>query len=140
MLVIPVVYWSGAGSTKQMAEAVAAGINEAGAFAKLLRVNETSAVEIATFKKIALGCPAMGNEELEPLEFEGFMQALEAKLDSKKLVLFGSYGWGGSYMQAWQERVEKAGARLMAEPVLALNEPDEAALAACKELGKALVG
>lgn len=139
MIVIPVVYWSGAGSTKRMAEAVVEEINASGAFAKLLRVNETSAAEIAPFQRIALGCPAMGAEELEELEFEPFMSALEPFLDSKRLVLFGSYGWGGSYMEQWAARVENAGARLMAKPVLVLNEPDEAALAACRELAKALL-
>lgn len=140
MQVIPVVYWSGASSTEKMAEAVAKAINEAGAYAKLLRVNETSAAEIAKFDRIALGCPAMGAEQLEELEFEPFMAALESSLDSKKLVIFGSYGWDGSYMQDWQTRVEDAGARLMADAVIALNEPDEAALAACAQLGKALRG
>jgi len=139
MLVIPVVYWSGAGSTEKMAEAVAAAINSSGAFAKLLRVSETSAAEIAGFDRFALGCPAMGAEQLEELEFEPFMTALEPMLDSKKLVLFGSYGWGGTYMEEWKARVEKAGARLMADCVLSLNEPDEAVLTACKELGKTLV-
>lgn len=135
---VPVIYWSGTGNTKMMAEAVAAAINEAGAEALLLEVGATTADDAAKYEALALGCPAMGAEVLEEMEFEPFFTELEGQLSGKKVALFGSYGWGGSYMAEWEERVRNAGAELVADGVLAMNTPDDEALAACAELGKAL--
>ena len=50
---------------------------------------------------------------------------IEAKLKGKKVLLFGSYGWGGSYMTEWMARTEADGAILVTEGILALNEPDD---------------
>lgn len=135
---IPVVYWSGTGNTKMMAEAVAEGIKEAGAEALLRQVGEITAAEAAEYPVLALGCPAMGAENLEEMEFEPFFAELEGSLLWKKLLLFGSYGWGGSYMREWEARAESAGAALAAAGVLALNEPDETALETCREAGRIL--
>ena len=53
--------------------------------------------------------------------------------------LFGSYGWGdGQWMRDWQERSQADGAVLVAEPVIANEDPDDDAIAACKALGAAL--
>lgn len=135
---VPVIYWSGTGNTQMMAEAVAAAITEAGAEALLKEVTSTSADEAAQYEAIALGCPAMGCEVLEECDFEPFFTELEGKLGGKKVGLFGSYGWGGDYMQAWQDRVNDAGAELVADGVLAMGTPDDEALAKCAELGKLL--
>lgn len=135
---IPVIYWSGTGNTKLMAETVAEAINAAGAEALLQEVSATTAEEAAKYEAMALGCPAMGCEVLEECEFEPFFSELESLLNGKKVGLFGSYGWGGTYMQEWEERVRNAGAKLVAEGVLAMNAPEEDALAKCTELGKML--
>ncbi len=42
----------------------------------------------------ALGCPAMGAEQLEESEFEPMYQDLRGSLSGKPVGLFGSYGWG----------------------------------------------
>lgn len=135
---IPVVYWSGSGNTQTMAQAVADAINAAGKEAYLVEVGQTTASEISEYPAFALGCPAMGAEVLEEYEFEPFFTELEGHLAGKKVALFGSYGWGGSYMQDWEGRVTAAGGTLVADGVLALNAPDDEALAKCAELGKLL--
>ena len=96
----------------------------------------------AGYDALALGCPAIGAEVLEEAEFEPFFSALEGKLSGKKVGLFGSYGWGdGQWMRDWYDRTASAGASLVGgEGVMANEAPDEAALAACKELGAALAG
>lgn len=137
-MLIPVVYWSGSGNTEKMAECIAEAINANGAEAQLLQVSQANAEQIAAYDNIALGCPAMGAEQLEECEFEPFMAELEGKLEGKRVALFGSYGWGGSYMDEWRARCEAAGAVVVGTPVLALNEPDDEALSACNELGKLL--
>ncbi|WP_455656794.1 flavodoxin domain-containing protein [Phascolarctobacterium sp.] len=132
---IPVIYWSGTGNTKLMAEAVAEGIGTA---AVLKSVGDIMAEQTAGYSALALGCSAMGAEVLEEYEFEPFFTALEPLLQGKKVVIFGSYGWGGSYMNDWEQRVKAAGAELVAPGLLVLGAPDEAAVASCRELGAAL--
>ncbi|CAK7052117.1 flavodoxin domain-containing protein [uncultured Phascolarctobacterium sp.] len=132
---IPVIYWSGTGNTKLMAEAVAEGI---GAAAELKNVGDITAEAAGAYPALALGCSAMGAEVLEEYEFEPFFTALEPLLQGKKLVLFGSYGWGGSYMTDWEQRVQAAGAELVAPGLLAFGTPDELAIESCRELGAAL--
>ena len=132
---IPVIYWSGTGNTKLMAEAVAEGIGTA---AVLKSVDDMTAQQAAGYSALALGCSAMGAEVLEEYEFEPFFTALEPLLQGKKVVIFGSYGWGGSYMNDWEQRVKAAGAELAAPGLLVLGAPDEAAVASCRELGAAL--
>ena len=80
----------------------------------------------------------MGAEVLEECEFEPFFTELEGKLAGKKVALFGSYGWGGTYMQDWEARVKDAGATLVADGVLALGAPDDEAIAKLAEAGKLL--
>lgn len=132
---IKIIYWSGTGNTKMMAEAVAEGV---GAVAELRTVDQITASEAAQCSALALGCSAMGSEVLEEYEFEPFFTELEPLLKGKRTVLFGSYGWGGTYMQDWQRRVVAAGGQLLADGVLALGTPDEGVLEECRQLGALL--
>lgn len=134
---IAVVYWSGTGNTQAMAEAVAEGVQKAGAQALLLPVSETDAASVLACDAVAFGCPAMGAEVLEESEFEPFFEQAEAGLSGKKTALFGSYGWGdGQWMRDWCERVKEDGAQLFSDEGLVCNEtPDDDVQAACRKLG-----
>ena len=56
-----------------------------------------------------------------------------------KVGLFGSYGWGGGmFMETWTERTQEAGANMVADGVTCENEPDDDALARCRDLGAAM--
>ena len=102
---IAVVYWSGTGNTQAMAEAVAKGIAKGGAEAELLPVGQADPAKIAAGDVFALGCPSMGAEELEESEMEPFVQTLEGMASGKRILLFGSYGWGdGEWMRTWELR------------------------------------
>jgi len=115
---IAVIYWSGTGNTQAMAEAVAEGAKNAGAQADLFSVSDTSADAAAAYDKLALGCPAMGAEVLEESEFEPFFTELEGRLSGKKVVLFGSYGWGdGQWMRDWADRLAASGAAASGGPL-----------------------
>ena len=137
---ISVVYWSQSGNTAAMAEAVAKGVTDAGKEAEIVFVSSASIDELKSETVFALGCPAMGAEELEDSEFEPFFAGIEGKLSGKKVALFGSYGWGdGEWMRQWQDRVTGDGATLVNGEGLIVNEtPDDDALASCKALGEAL--
>lgn len=140
MKTVKVIYWSGTGNTEQMAQAVAQGIEAKGASADVKTVSEVQAADLADDKAFALGCPAMGAEELEETEMEPFMCALEGSLSGKQVVLFGSYGWGDeSWMRSWEERVKAAGATVVTGTgIAAMDAPDDAATEQCKQAGSAL--
>lgn len=137
---VAVVYWSQTGNTKLMAEAVENGASGKGAETAIFEANDFSASKAAEFDAIAFGCPAMGAEELEDTEFEPMFAAVEGSLAGKKVALFGSYGWGdGQWMRDWEDRCKNNGITLCTESVTANEAPDDAATAACKALGEALV-
>ncbi|MDO4863937.1 MAG: flavodoxin [Ruminococcus sp.] len=125
-----VIYWSGTGNTEAMAKAAAEGAN-----AELFAVSEFSG-NAADYEAFAFGCPAMGAEVLEEDEFEPFFTSVEGSLSGKKVLLFGSYGWGdGEWMRNWCERAKAAGAELVAEEGFIVNEaPSDDDLANLKKL------
>ena len=133
-----IVYWSGTGNTEAMAQEIAAGVTAAGGDPELIPAASFSADQVANYRAIAFGCPSMGVEELEDTEFEPMFSAVKPQLRGKTIGLFGSYGWGGSYMSDWEQRIKAAGAELIAPGLLVLGAPDEAMAESCRELGAAL--
>ena len=119
-----VVYWSGTGNTEAMARAVA----------------EVTPGDLNAYDAIAFGCPAMGSEVLEEMEFQPMFDACKRSLGGKRVALFGSYGWGdGEWMRTWEKDCDDVGINLVCESVICTETPDDAALEACRALGKALV-
>ena len=137
---VPVVYWSGTGNTRTMAGAVAEGIRSAGAEPILIEVADADVAVLVSEDVFALGCPSMGAEQLEETEMEPFVESLEPFVSGKKILLFGSYGWGdGEWMRDWAERMRNAGAVLIRDEGVITNEsPDEEALEECRAAGKEL--
>lgn len=136
---IAVVYWSGTGNTEAMAGAVADGAKEKGADVSVFTASEFSGSMMDDFDAVAFGCPSMGAEQLEDSEFEPMFNDCESKLSGKKIALFGSYGWGdGEWMRSWEKDCSDAGVNLVCESVTCCEAPDDAALTACRELGKTL--
>ena len=132
---VTVVYWSGTGNTQAMAEAVAQGAKDAGAEVDLLQVSETSAAALESCDRLALGCPAMGDEELEDTEFLPMYDAVEPLLEGKRVAFFGSYDWNdGEWMELWEQRAEEAGL-VVVDSVIAKDYPDDDASADCMRLG-----
>ena len=127
---VPVVYWSGTGNTRAMAGAIAEGIRSAGAEPILMEVADADVAVLVSEDVYALGCPSMGAEQLEETEMEPFVESLEPFVSGKKILLFGSYGWGdGEWMRDWAERMRNAGAVLIRDEGVITNEsPDEEAL------------
>lgn len=132
---VAVVFWSATGNTETMANCVAEGAN-----GTIVPCSEMNAAKLAEFDAVAFGCPAMGAEQLEESEFEPMFSDLEGSLNGKKIALFGSYGWGGGeWMQNWERDCRSSGIQLACDSVICNDAPDDAALAACQALGKALV-
>ena len=137
---VGIIYWSSTGNTEAMAQAVEEGAKAAGADVEIMEVADADVDKALSYDVLALGCPAMGDEELEDGEFEPFFSDLEGKLSGKKVALFGSYGWGdGQWMRDWEDRMKAAGATVVGgEGVICQETPDDDALANCKALGKEL--
>lgn len=136
---IAVVYWSGTGNTKLMADAVAEGAKEGGAEVSVIEAAAFTADQAGSFDAIAFGCPAMGDEVLEESEFDPMFTDVEKALSNKKIVLFGSYGWGdGQWMRDWEERCKAAGAVLAADSVIVNDAPGDEETENCRKLGAAL--
>ena len=134
-----VVYWSGTGNTEAMAKAVAEGMESAGAQVTMLTPDQVKSSELSAYDAIAFGCPAMGSEVLEEMEFQPMFDEVKRSLGGKSAALFGSYGWGdGEWIRTWAEDAEAAGARMVVEPVMANGSPDGDAETACAALGTAL--
>ena len=131
---VAVIYWSGTGHTEAMAEAVAKGADGV-----LLTCAEVPEDVTAQYDAFALGCPAMGSEELEEDEFGPLFEKLAPSLAGKKVALFGSYGWGdGEWMRTWEDNCRASGIVLACDSVTCQEDPDADALAACEALGASL--
>lgn len=134
---IAVIYWSGTGNTEAMADLVANAAAAAGASVDKFTASEFNVSSAGDYTGFALGCPAMGAEQLEESEFEPMFAGLEGSLNGKKVALFGSYGWGdGQWMRDWVERAQGDGAQVLNGEGLICNEaPDDDVQAACRKLG-----
>ena len=134
---IAVIYWSGTGNTEAMADLVASAAAAAGASVDKFTASEFNTASTGDYTGFALGCPAMGAEQLEESEFEPMFSDLEGSLNGKKVAMFGSYGWGdGQWMRDWVERAQGDGAQVFGGEGLICNEaPDDDVQAACRKLG-----
>ena len=135
-----VAYWSQTGNTQAMAEAIGAGVTEAGKEAAVVDIASVSMDELKSAAGFALGCPAMGAEVLEEGEMEPFVMEVEGFAAGKKIALFGSYGWGdGQWMRDWEERMSSAGATVLGgEGIICQDAPAEDTIAELKNIGKQL--
>ena len=131
---VAVVYWSGTGNTEAMAWAIADASG-----GDMITAASFTPDMIAEYDAFAFGCPSMGAEELEAMEFEPMFASVEGSLAGKKVALFGSWGWGeGEWMNIWESRCAEDGITLAADSVICQDAPDDDALEACRALGAAL--
>ena len=140
MAEVKIVYWSGTGNTASMAEMVAKGVAEAGGTPVILPFEDITPEMLAGENAFALGCPSMGAEQLEESVVDPFVEELTGSVSGKKVLLFGSYGWGeGEWMRNWVEQMEGAGATVVGgEDAICQEAPDEDAQDELKAMGKQL--
>ena len=135
---VAVVYWTGSGNTETMAAAVAEGAETKGATVEQILAADFSLSAAEGYDAYAFGCPAMGAEELEDSEFQPMWDEVKGSLGDKKVVLFGSYGWGsGEWMDTWKEDAEEAGVNVI-DSLIINEQPDDDGIAACHALGAQL--
>ena len=135
---VAVVYWSGTGNTEAMADLVAQGVRAKGGTADIITAANFGADKLDAYDAFAFGCPAMGDEELEDMEFLPMYDEVEPLLTGRKVALFGSYDWNdGEWMELWEQRAEDAGFDVV-DSVIAKDYPDDEASAECVRVGSLL--
>jgi len=136
---VAVVYWSSTGNTEEAANLVAEGIRNAGGEADVFTATDFSEDKADEYSVFALGCPAMGDEELEDSEFQPMYDAIKGKLSGKIVALFGTYGWGdGAWMDSWKEDCAGTGAQMPFDPVICQEMPEGDDAQAFRDLGAKL--
>lgn len=134
---IAVVYFSGTGNTKIMAESIAEGVVKSGSEVDVIECTDFDSSKVSQYDGFAFGCPAYGAEELEETMFAPMWESVKGELGDKKVVLFGSYGWGsGEWMDIWAEESQELN---IIETYICNETPDDEAVKTCIELGEKLV-
>ncbi len=124
-----IIYWSGTGKTKKMAELIGQDVE-----ADIISIEDVTEDLLSTYSNLALGCPSMGAEVLEESLMEPFIE--DGNFEDKRLVLFGSYDWGdGEWMRDWEERMTQKGASVLDTLIVHL-EPEGDSANECIELGR----
>ncbi|WP_343348426.1 flavodoxin [Terrisporobacter petrolearius] len=133
---INIIFWSGTGNTESMAQAIYEG-SKKGGNSKLLTVDKATLDDVKEADILFLGCPSMGVEELEESEMEPFMESISNDIDGKKIILFGSYGWGdGEWMQGWEQRIKNCKGTIVEESIICNESPGEDVLKELTLLGQ----
>lgn len=91
---------------------------------------------VGSYDTIIFGCPASGAEELEEGVFAPMWESVKNSLSDKKVALFGSYGWGGGVFMETGKDDCAASSITVLDLVVCEGEPDDDALAGCKELAE----
>lgn len=135
---IALVYWSLSGNTEAMAEALAEGLKSVTDEVDTYTASSFTFDLAQQYDRFAFGCPAMGSETLEEAEFEPMFEQILPNLMHKKVLLFGSYGWGdGEWMRQWIERCETFGAiPYQTDGLIIQYEPDFYALTTLVQIGR----
>lgn len=134
---IVIAYWSGTGHTETMMNYISDALKEAGAEVEIMGPGEYDVDTVASYNKILLGCPAMGDEQLDDVEFEPFFAELEPKLAGKKVGLFGSFDWNeGQWIIDWGFRVSNKNGTLFDDGLALKASGDDDKEAMCKDWAK----
>lgn len=154
---ILVVYDSWTGNVERMAKAVAEGAAEAGAEVKVVKVDEVDVDEVPAYDGYAFGSPTHCGTMSYKMNYFFNKQLIKywGKLRYKVAAAFTSSGGlgGGNEMALWSiiSAILNFGMMTFGVPdyvahgvtlhygAVAVGEPDESSLRACKLLGKRLV-
>lgn len=137
-----IVYYSLTGNTEMMANIIKEELEALGEEGELINVAATpiTADDLKDESVLILGCPAMGDEVLEEGTFAPLMDELGVNLKGKKVLLFGSYGWGdGEWMRRWVSDFSEKGAEIIGGGIIANYAPEGEVVDNLKEATKALL-
>jgi flavorubredoxin len=126
-------------STQKMAEAIVAGLAEAGVYALPMDLRRTDRSDIMTevldARAVVMGSPTLNNQLFPTVsDFLTYMKGLKPK--NKVGAAFGSYGWSGEAVRQITEELRNMKFDVV-EPGLRIQYvPDAEGLAACEDFGR----
>lgn len=134
-----IVFASMTGNTEEMAEAVAAGVREAGIEPVLKSVVDSHAAELPDYDGILLGAYTWGDGEL-PDEFLDFYEEMdEIDLHGRKAAVFGSgdtsYAMFGAAVDTLAEKLKERGADVVQAGLKVELNPSNEDKELCRKLG-----
>ncbi len=137
-----VFYVSAYGSTRAMAEALAAGAEEAGGVRVSLYDIEGGEVSpfvdlIEEADALAIGSPTINGDAVKPV-WDLLSSLTAVNVRGKIGAAFGSYGWTGEAMQMVEDRLRGLKLRVPVRGVRARLIPTVEELANCRVLGEQL--
>ncbi|PYG89408.1 flavorubredoxin [Ruminiclostridium sufflavum DSM 19573] len=134
-----IIYDTMYNSTKDMAEAIAGGLEEEGMKFKIFNAatKDRSDLNVEIFKAnaVILGSCTVNNSVLRPTaslldEIKGL------KVKNKLAFGFGSYGWSGEAHKIISQKLEESGLTICAEPFGVKYKPTSEEIEKCIEIGK----
>jgi flavorubredoxin len=131
-----VLYYSRSGNTEKMANAVSEGAQSVGGIGVELNFH-VDVSDLKDYDAVIVGAPTYRNEM--PVDFKNLFEEAEKEsinLKGKIGAAFGSYGWSGEAPKLVLNLMQKFEMQITEPPILAKYAPDQAAIEACKNLGK----
>ncbi|WP_028563079.1 flavodoxin [Paenibacillus pinihumi] len=143
MSTIIVVFASMSGNTEEMADAITAGIREAGIEPVVKEVMDTNASELEAYDGIILGAYTWGDGEL-PDEFLDFYEEMdEINLEERKIAVFGSgdssYPIFGAAVDILSAKLEERGGKKVLDGLKIELNPSADEKQDCIQYGKSFV-
>ena len=133
---IAIIYASGMGRTRQMAEAIANGAKTIEGVDVLIKdAYDASMEDVKDADAIVLGGSTYNYKLIKAMD--PFLKQIE-KLDLKgKIgVAFGSYGWSGESIPTLISRMKSFGMKVVEPGTTVIQVPDAATIEKCFRLGR----
>ncbi len=134
-----VVYHSQSGNTKAAAEAVAAGAKEVGGTEVFIKeAMKATRDDLLSCDAVAVGTPDYFSYMAGGLKdfFDRTFYPTKEQVAEKPCGIFMTHGGGGRAIESVKNICSTFKFRIVSQPVLIKQKPDEKAVSALKELGK----
>ena len=136
---VSIIYWSNGGNVEIIANAICEGASIGDVEIETKHVADASIQDVLQADAVALGSPAMINDDIEEIDMKPFINRLkELEIRNKPLVLFGSCGRRDTkFIDKWERNMEDCGFKVLGK--LAVKDSvEQDDLRKAKELGKLL--
>ncbi|RXZ80541.1 flavodoxin [Paenibacillaceae bacterium] len=143
MAKICIIFASMSGNTEEMADAIAAGVREAGVEPVVKESMDASASELEEFDGILLGAYTWGDGELPDEMLDFYEEMDDVDLAGRKAAVFGSadssYPEFGKAVDLLIEKLQERGAEVVMEGMKVELSPSADERDECRAFGRKLV-
>jgi flavorubredoxin/flavin reductase (DIM6/NTAB) family NADH-FMN oxidoreductase RutF len=137
-ITVALLFTSAYGNTATLAQAIAKGINDAGAAVESINCEFTEPDEIvqaiARCDGFIIGSPTLGGHA--PIQIQTALGiVLSSATKTKVAGIFGSFGWSGEAVDMLENKLQDAGYRFGFSPIRVKFKPTEETLKQCEHAG-----